>query len=540
MINLQLGIYDRSGNKLSSAFLEALTGAKHFDMSDPQVIWDPSSNRFYYVILDTKDDNMFWGFSKGANPTTIPADFCNYKTDFGWGMNLPDYPKLGQTTDFLLIGVNLYANLATYLGSDVAWLSKPASGTISTCPLESTFKRGKQTALQDCLSPLSPLIFAATPEPAVQTDPSGEGWIVANPDPTNSGFPSTRLDLFKVTRNLDGTANIQAKGDCVPVAAFAPPVPAVQKGGVHTLDTLDARLPHAVSAKDPSHGGALAVWTSHTVLGGAGAEVRWYEIDVANKTLFQSGLVSDPNLFVFNGGISPDRAVSGSSASFGSNMVLGVSTSGVNDYPAVQMVSKIGANPQSPLVLVKQSPGPEEGFDCFELGKCRWGDYSGAAPDPIAPAGAPFGKVWLSNMWASGAVDPLSATWRTWNWAATPAPLTSPPPPCQEADGNGDMEGGGNFQFDQDGCLDGDQDSVQYRDTAAGVDYRSTAIQSVQIDNVAHSLTVIGSGTNAGVPVSFMMVAVEATLVTPGWFSITLSNGYSKAGNLIRGTILLH
>jgi hypothetical protein len=201
----------------------------------------------------------------------------------------------------------------------------------------------------------------------------------------------------------------------------------LQKGGLHTLDTLDARLPHAVSAKDPSRGNALAVWTSHTVLGGAGAEVRWYQIDVVGKNLFQSGFVSDPNLFVFNGGISPDRAVNGASAAFGSNMVLGLSTSGANAYPAVQMVSKLGANPQSPMVLVKQSPGPDEGFDCFELQRCRWGDYSGAAPDPIAPTGAPFGKVWLSNMWASGEINPLRATWRTWNWGAIPA--------CPEVDG---------------------------------------------------------------------------------------------------------
>ena len=84
------------------------------------------------------------------------------------------------------------------------------------------------------------------------------------------------------------------------------------------------------------------------------------------------------------------------------------------------MVSKIGANPQSAFVLIKLSPGPEEGFDCFELGRCRWGDYSGAAADPAASPTGQTGKVWLTNMWASGATDPLNATWRTWNWGATP------------------------------------------------------------------------------------------------------------------------
>jgi hypothetical protein len=191
-------------------------------------------------------------------------------------------------------------------------------------------------------------------------------------------------------------------------------------GGAHPIDTLDGRLTHAVSAVDPAHGTATALWTSHAVLGGAGAEERWYEIDVANAVLFQNGAATDPNLFVFNGGISPDRVVNSTGKKFGSNMVMGFSTSSTTAFPAVQMVSKLGAGAQSAFVMVKQSPGPEEGFDCFELGKCRWGDYSGAVPDPRASLSGSTGKVWLTNMWASGDIDPLNATWRTWIWGAKP------------------------------------------------------------------------------------------------------------------------
>ena len=84
------------------------------------------------------------------------------------------------------------------------------------------------------------------------------------------------------------------------------------------------------------------------------------------------------------------------------------------------MVSKRGSNPQSGFVLVKSSPGADDGFDCFELEKCRWGDYAGAAPDPARKLNKATGRVWLDNMWVSGEVDPLAATWRTWIWAAIP------------------------------------------------------------------------------------------------------------------------
>jgi hypothetical protein len=539
MINLQMGIYDRNGAAITLDTLQHLTGSNDF-LSDPQVIWDPSSNRFYYLVLDAGNDTIFWGFSKDSNPTTLPGSFCNYNADFNWGPSLPDYPKLGQTTDFLLIGVNVYLNIATFSGPDVAWIVKPPNG-ITSCPSGSSFRKDKKTALKHC----DGVNFAATPEPAVQTDPSPVGWIAANPDPTNSGFVGSTLDIFKVTRNADGSANIPSVGTCVNVPLWALPSPtgAPQKGSINLLDTLDARLIHAVSAKDPSHDDELGLWTSHTVLGGGGTEVRWYEIDVVHATLFQTGTVSNRLLHVFNGAISPDRAVNGSSAQFGSSMVLGFTTSSATEYPAIQMLSKVGGNPQSPWVMVKQSPGPDDGFDCFQnfVGKkCRWGDYGGAVPDPIAAAGTPFGKVWLSNEWATAEINPFGATWRTWNWGAVPALASQFP--CHEADGNGDFQGQqrGNFQFDEDGCIDGDSDHVDSSDRGDGKDFHSTQIQSAQIDSIAHTITITGLGLAGGLPVSFVLVGVETGPTTPGWISLTSSDGYAVSGTLLSGSILLH
>ena len=417
-INNQIAIYKRSGQLVAKGGTEAVFGGAHLDYSDPQVLWDPATNRFYLLVLNTNDDTFAWGFSKSNDPTIVgPASFCSYVADFGYGSNLPDYPKLGQTTDFLLIGANIYANPVTFLGADIDWISKFQSRrAITTCPAASTFQQGQQTAIQNA----DGVTLASTPEPGVQADPSSTGWVVAVPDSTNSGATGTELELYEVTKNPDGTANIPKSGTAVPVAQYSPPSPAPQMGSAHTIDTLDGRLTHAVAAVDPAHGGATALWTSHAVFGGGGSEERWYEIDVANHALFQSGAATDPNLFVFDGGVSPDRAVKARSHAFGSNMVMGFTTSSASTFPAIQMVSKIGAGPQSAFVLVQQSPGPDDGFDCFVLQRCRWGDYSGATPDPAVRPTATTGKVWLSNMWASGAVDPINATWRTWNWGATP------------------------------------------------------------------------------------------------------------------------
>jgi hypothetical protein len=437
MINLQMAIYDRNGVKIAAKPLENLTGTVHSDLSDPQVIWDVQTNRFFYLVLDVNDDTIRWGFSKGPAPQSIPADFCNYTADFGYGDNLPDYPKLGQTTDFLLIGVNVFTSGLVYIGSDVAWITKSVGKqAVSTCPAQSTFKLGREQALLNEDGSLT-----STPEPAVQTDPSSTGWVVGSADVSNPGTSANFLTVFKVTKNADGTANIQHQGRAVPVDSYSMPASAPQRNTDRKLDTLDGRLIHAVSGKDPSRGGALGVWTSHTVDSGFIAvfggtripEVRWYEIDPVHAATFQVGRVSCPKdnncpeggaLSVFNGAISPDRKVNGTNQAFGDSMVLGYTTSSAFDFPAIQMVSKIGANPQSAPVLVHQSLGSDQGFDCFinpfPPGACRWGDYAGATPDPAASPSLPHGRVWLTNEWTSPVVDPINATWLTWNWQAIP------------------------------------------------------------------------------------------------------------------------
>ena len=95
-------------------------------------------------------------------------------------------------------------------------------------------------------------------------------------------------------------------------------------------------------------------------------------------------------------------------------MVLGFNTSSASAFVAVQMVSKVGAHPQSGFVLVHQSTAPYAPAGCGSLG-CRWGDYSGATPDPAASMAAKNGEVWLTSEWTSG-----DSNRPTWNWEALP------------------------------------------------------------------------------------------------------------------------
>jgi hypothetical protein len=114
---------------------------------------------------------------------------------------------------------------------------------------------------------------------------------------------------------------------------------------------------------------------------------------------------------------------------------------------------------------------------------------------------------------------------------------------CHEGDGGGNFagdRGNGDFRFDGDGCLDGDQDGVDSQNRGDGKDFHSTRIDSITLDSLGHTLTIQGTGTSGGVPVAFVLVAVETTPLTPGSVSFAFSDGYTDAGTLTSGSILLH
>jgi len=185
MVNLQYGVYDRSGTLLAQGSLYTLTN--DFYISDPEIIWDPATQRFYYTMVDYIANTIKWGFSNSDKPDV--DGFCNYTANFGY-TDLPDYPRLGDTQNFLLVGVNLFANFSIYQGSDIDWMQKPppSTGSPSSCPTSFIPRTGKVSALTN-----------STPVPAVQTDPLTTGWVVAAPDVSTAGSTASSINVFQVT-----------------------------------------------------------------------------------------------------------------------------------------------------------------------------------------------------------------------------------------------------------------------------------------------------------------------------------------------------
>jgi hypothetical protein len=421
LVNSQFGIYDKGATSpIASGSLNTLAGVSSADtLFDVQVIWDPTTSRFYYTMIDEvsrTQNELAYGYSKTASPSSgSGSDWCRYSINFG--SRFPDYPKLGDSKKFALIGVNVFQG-SIFTGAEALAINKPSGG--SGC--QSSPKVKTKSPLMSNGS-----TFAFTPVPANEIDTKGNGWIAAIP----STLPSKKVSLFKV-KNDNGTAKIQKTATQLKVNSYDAPPNAPQSGNSVRIDTLDGRLTQSVAAVDPSHNDKFTLWTQHTTSGGAGAKLRWYEIYPSDPKLIQNGSVSNSSKYVFDGAISPNRAVKGSDKSGGKNMVLNFVTSSGSSFPTIKMVSKKGGSGQSSPVTVKRSPGPIAGFDCDNSGSggepdttssqlCRWGDYASATPDPKNSQ-----RIWNVTEWASGNEPACTttlncpATWRTQVFIASP------------------------------------------------------------------------------------------------------------------------
>lgn len=324
-------------------------------------------------IFSANDNRLSFGFSKTANPNNVTSGWCHYT--LGFGTRFPDYPKLGDSQHFVIIGVNSFDAADNFLGSNLIAISKPPAGT--SCPSFAAFKIGKKNNLLD--SNGDKII---TPVPANQIDNSATGYVVAR----NLHLPSTKLWFFNVTRNPATGMPVFGSARGVTVASYNLPANASQPVFAQRRDTLAARNTQAVQAADPRLSGKFAFWTQHTIASGAFSAVRWYEMDPAPATplVLRNGTIAGQSRFLFNAAISPDRRRDGPVSQFGESFVIeyNVPGSAANIVPRIVAASSVNGGPVS-LLLVKNGAGPYRDFTCpFPGDTCRWGDYSGATPDP--------------------------------------------------------------------------------------------------------------------------------------------------------------
>jgi hypothetical protein len=221
---------------------------------------------------------------------------------------------------------------------------------------------------------------AFTPVPVNTISSATDGYVVSAYDPAgnNNVAPGARNKL--AVWHLDSAGVLHQDNDIVVSSYIAPN--SAQQPGVPTdqIDTLDGRLTQAVG--DPTSG----IWTQHTV-GSAGIQsvVDWYKITASGSAtnLADLGTISSNSDWVFNAAISPRFD--------GKGAAIFYNRSSATTFPliAAQLrLSSTSAGQMEPgeLILATSSTADTD-FSCNYHGHpgvpCRWGDYSGATPDPV-------------------------------------------------------------------------------------------------------------------------------------------------------------
>lgn len=120
---------------------------------------------------------------------------------------------------------------------------------------------------------------------------------------------------------------------------------------------------------------------------------------------------------------------------------------------------------------------------------------------------------------------------------------------CHSHDGDGDEKGkdSGNAHFHShaqscDGQESQGQGDVEESDPGSNTNFKSTSItsQTFTADEASQTLTMVGTGTDNGLPVAFTLVAVDNGLAGPGVYTLVLSDGYAVTGTLIDGTLTIN
>jgi hypothetical protein len=403
-VNTQVAVYDQSDlHQIDSKGLAGFVGAPGDLVYQPQLLRDDVHHRWYYAAVrqaSNGDNFIAFGWSKNGSPADLNAGWCNF---FVMTPNTEDFPRLGQDSNRILIGTNVYSSSGgNFLSAKIRAIPKPGDNQTS-CDRPAIDAWGNGTTpLQE---PDGDLAF--TPVPANTIDDTVTDYVVS-------------ADLFNTRDELNLWSIWGPKSDpvmntinSVSVTPYAIPPLIPQPQTNLGLRALDTRLTNAVAEADPTDGGLEAVWTQHTVrdIGGGIAEVRWYEIvphDFGNR-LRQAGSISYPTTHVFNAAIAPTRQGNGAIIHYDQGNGSTLATLKASSRGPVTPLSQM-----DDVVTLSQSTDPmTDGESCGSIVTgCRWGDYPSISTDAHQD-----NTVWGSSE-LSGAVGNVPQ-WITKNFELT-------------------------------------------------------------------------------------------------------------------------
>jgi len=374
LVNSSGGFFARTGGpaagtlSLGELFTSAAVNRSQDETTDPRVLFDPPTQRFFGAMFDITRSETTFGVTTTADPTS-------QRTTFGIGSSgCPDQPRLGLSTTVVVLTDDLF----------------------SSCQSRGRFVGGELTILskQDLLNGVTPAASHFGPNnayeaitPAVALTPTPALWLVSLGDDGKS------IGVLTIASPNVASIPIRTVKLARPVAE---PPPAPQRGSNVPVDTGDPRVQNAYLQ-------GTTVWLTLTAACAADAARscgRVIAIDTTKLQVTADATIALPSgRSYFYPAVAPDSR---------GNAVVGFEYSSPADFPSLAWtyVRPDGVAAAATDVVAGSAPN-ESG---------RFGDYSGAAVDPLDP----------SHVWIAGEIG-AAVGGNTLGWSTGIAEVAVPP-----------------------------------------------------------------------------------------------------------------
>ncbi|HMC22096.1 MAG TPA: hypothetical protein VKL19_09635 [Thermoanaerobaculia bacterium] len=321
---------------------------------DPIVQYDKQARRWVLSQFAVNDGAPFLECIAVSMTDDATGKYFRYGYQFA---NFNDYPKVGVWSDGYYITFNMFDENDKPLGSKVCALPKDKMLTGQDAPMQ---------------------CFDVADFGLLPADIDGN-----TPPPTGSpellmNFTRDALRLWKLHIDWnDPTKSALTGPTTIAVAPFdiaCSSGPCIkQKGTNSRLDTLSDRLMFRLAYRNFGDHDALVVNHSVSVAGGATSGVRWYEIrsPFTTPAIAQQSTYAPGNTTArWMGSLAMDKM---------GNILLGYSTSGGSNFPAVVLAGRSPGDPKSTLSKEARAVAGT----AAQIGVDRWGDYASMTIDPI-------------------------------------------------------------------------------------------------------------------------------------------------------------
>ena len=333
------------------------TAPTNFFVTDPKIVYDASSGRWYMSIaaFDSNFDGyVFLAVSQSNDPST---NWWIYTIlDQHTSKVFCDQPHLGFNSDKIVVTCdNFDSPTATVSNPGFMVLDKTGAITGAAYEYMRFFGNGDRHSVM---------------QPVYSVTPTSTEYLVY--------YYGSGIQVMAVWGNpTNGTV---ASGESNPggIAALGIPPPAVQKGSTLLLDTGgDVRLLGAVFQSN-------IIWISAgdscTPTGDTAkhACMRLDRVDVTNL----GGIVVTHDYDV--GSVGTDLFYPAVTMDASGTVYVAYSASSANIYPEFDIAVITPATPDAidSVFQVGAGAGPYSGPSSITGGPARWGDYSGASADP--------------------------------------------------------------------------------------------------------------------------------------------------------------